>query len=138
MALGNEHSDASGHEAQNAPSAEGAKEGGKVPLGDLTETRVEQSGPQGREFTYVDIGSIDRDTKRIVDPKVLQSSKAPSRARQVLKAGDVLVSMTRPNLNAVALVPPDLDSAIGSTGFHVLRARDAAPGFLFYAVQTSD
>ena len=51
-----------------------------MPLGDVTETRVEQTGPPGREFTYVDIGSIDRDTKRIVDPKVLPSSKAPSRA----------------------------------------------------------
>jgi type I restriction enzyme S subunit len=86
----------------------------------------------------VDIGSIDRETKRIVDPKVLPSSKAPSRAKQLLKSGDVLVSMTRPNLNAVALVPPDLNGAIGSTGFHVLRARDAEPGFLFYAVQSTE
>ncbi len=46
--------------------------------------------------------------------------------------------MTRPNRNAVALVPPELDGAIGSTGFHVLRAKDAEPGFLFYAVQTND
>ena len=86
---------------------------------------MSELGPQAREFTYVDIGSVDRETKRIVDPKVLPSSKAPSRAKQLLKTGDVLVSMTRPNLNAVALVPPDLDGAIGSTGFHVLRARDA-------------
>ena len=46
--------------------------------------------------------------------------------------------MTRPNLNAVAVVPPDLNGAIGSTGFHVLRARDAEPGFLFYAVQSAE
>ena len=115
------------------------KESGKVALGEMSEGRVAQEGPQGRsEFTYIDISSIDRDTKRIADPKVLPSSKAPSRAKQILKAGDVVVSMTRPNLNAVAIVPPDLDGAIGSTGFHVLRAKDAEPGFLFYAVQTPD
>ena len=108
------------------------------PISEVTETRVEQTGPGGGDFTYVDIGSIDREAKRIVDPKILPSSKAPSRAKQLLKAGDVLVSMTRPNLNAVALVPPDLDGAIGSTGFHVLRARDAEPGFLFYAVQSNE
>jgi type I restriction enzyme S subunit len=107
-------------------------------LGEITETKVAQTGPTGREFTYVDIGSIELDTKRILDPKVLPASKAPSRAKQVLKRGDVLVSMTRPNRNAVALVPPELDGAIGSTGFHVLRAKDAEPGFLFYAVQTND
>lgn len=108
----------------------------EIALGDVTEGRIEQTGPLGREFTYVDIGSIDRDTKRIVDPKRLASSKAPSRARQVLKAGDVLVSMTRPNLNAVAVVPRDLDGSIGSTGFHVLRARQADAHFLYYAVQS--
>ena len=107
-------------------------------LGELTETRVEQTGPKAREFTYVDIGSIALNTKRIVDPKVLSVSKTPSRAKQVLKTGDVLVSMTRPNRNAVALVPPELDGAIGSTGFHVLRAKEVEPGFLFYAVQTND
>lgn len=108
-----------------------------VTLGDVTEPRVEQTGPRSREFTYVDIGSIDRERKQIVDPKQLPSSKAPSRARQLLKSGDVLVSMTRPNLNAVAIVSPELDGAIGSTGFHVLRATEAIPGYLFYAVQTT-
>ncbi|MEJ7745479.1 MAG: hypothetical protein WKF61_01750 [Luteimonas sp.] len=126
------------HEYPNTSRPAVAEEGEKVPLGDVTETRVEQTGPQRHEFTYVDIGSIDRDTKRIVDPKVLQASNAPSRAKQFLKAGDVLVSMTRPNLNAVALVPPNLDGAIASTGFHVLRAREAEPAFLFYAVQSRE
>ena len=107
-------------------------------IGEITATRVEQAGPKGREFTYIDIGSIELDTKRIVDPKVLPVSKAPSRAKQILKSGDVLVSMTRPNRNAVALVPPELEGAIGSTGFHVLRARGVEPAFLFYAVQTNE
>ncbi|MFZ4394890.1 MAG: restriction endonuclease subunit S [Kiritimatiellia bacterium] len=115
-----------------------AKSSRMIPLIKVIESRVEQSGPQSQEFVYVDIGCIDRETKRIVDPKLLPLSKAPSRAKQLLKTGDVLVSMTRPNLNAVAIVPPDLDGSIGSTGFHVLRARDAEPAFLFYAVQSNE
>lgn len=111
---------------------------GTIPIGSVTEARVMQNKPEGKEFTYVDIGSIDRETKRIADAKTLPTSKAPSRARQQLKTGDVLVSMTRPNLNAVAMVPEDLDGSTGSTGFHVLRARDAEPGFLFYAVQSPE
>lgn len=107
-------------------------------LGDIVEPIIEQGGPASAEFIYIDIGSIDRETKRIVDPKMLPKSKAPSRAKQRLKMGDVLVSMTRPNLNAVALVPQEHEGAIGSTGFHVLRARDALPGYVFYAVQTPD
>ena len=108
-------------------------------FGELTALRVEQTGPSGgEEFVYVDISSIDNQAKRIVDPKRLSPEAAPSRARQRLRKGDVLVSMTRPNLNAVAIVPPDLDGAIGSTGFHVLRANDdVEPHWLYYAVQSS-
>lgn len=106
-------------------------------LGDITALKVEQSGPpMTGEFTYVDISSIDNRAKRIIEPKRLPVDAAPSRARQRLSAGDVLVSMTRPNLNAVALVPSELDGAIGSTGFHVLRANESTePRWLYYAVQ---
>ena len=109
-------------------------------FGELTAPKVEQTGPTGDgEFVYVDISSIDNQAKRIVEPKRLLPEAAPSRARQRLRKGDVLVSMTRPNLNAVAIVPPDLDGAIGSTGFHVLRAKDdVEPQWLYYAVQSSN
>jgi type I restriction enzyme S subunit len=107
-------------------------------LGEITEPKIDQSGPPlTGDFTYVDIGSVDNGAKRIVEPKVMPVANAPSRARQRLRTGDVLVSMTRPNLNAVALVPPELDGAIGSTGFHVLRASQRVlPKWLYYAVQT--
>ncbi|MCG3171649.1 MAG: hypothetical protein CALGDGBN_03290 [Pseudomonadales bacterium] len=104
-------------------------------LGELANDPVEQTGPTG-DFVYIDISSIDREAKRISDPKPLTLSQAPSRAKQLLKTGDVLVSMTRPNLNAVALVPEQLDGAIGSTGFHVLRSRWLNPDFLLALVQT--
>ena len=108
-------------------------------LGAITEDKVAQSGPPAKgEFVYVDIGSIDIERKRIAEPSSVQVEKAPSRAKQVLRSGDVLVSMTRPNRNAVAIVPDELDGAIGSTGFHVLRARDVEPGWLLHAVQTND
>jgi very-short-patch-repair endonuclease len=45
--------------------------------------------------------------------------------------------MTRPNLNAVACIPPSLDGAIGSSGFHVLRTRWMEPSFLHHLVQTT-
>jgi type I restriction enzyme S subunit len=55
-----------------------------------------------------------------------------------LNSGDVLVSLTRPNLNAVAIVPDQLDGAIGSTGFHVLRSKWILPEYLYYLVQTDE
>lgn len=107
-------------------------------LAEVTVPNIDQAGPVGEEeFVYVDISSIDNQKKRIVEPKRVAGGAAPSRARQRLRRGDVLVSMTRPNLNAVAIVPPDLDGAIGSTGFHVLRAREGIePHWLYYVVQS--
>ncbi|HUP23652.1 MAG TPA: restriction endonuclease subunit S, partial [Thermoanaerobaculia bacterium] len=63
---------------------------------------------------------------------------APTRARQWVRAGDVLVSMTRPNLNAVAQAHEDLDGAVASTGFDVLRPVVVLPEWVFYRVCTNE
>ena len=108
-------------------------------LGEVANEPIAQSGPPAEgTFIYVDIGSVDKESKTIGETKEMPVSDAPSRAKQLLREGDVLVSMTRPNLNAVAIVPPQLDGAIGSTGFHVLRTRWMEPEFLHYLVQTSE
>jgi len=96
----------------------------------------EQTGPIEQSFVYVDIGSVNKESKLIETPKTLSKVDAPSRARQLLRTGDVLVSMTRPNLNAVALVTPALDGSIGSTGFHVLRTSVVDPRYIYYFVQS--
>jgi type I restriction enzyme S subunit len=107
-------------------------------IGDMAEPTVEQAKPSGfGTFLYVDISSIDRSTKRVVDAKILPVQSAPSRARQRLLPDDVLVSMTRPNLNAVAMLPREMEGAVGSTGFFVLRSRHVVPNWLFYLVQTA-
>jgi type I restriction enzyme, S subunit len=93
----------------------------------------------GKPFVYVDLGAIDQDTKEIVGAREVQRKEAPSRARQILAAGDVLVSTVRPNLNAVARVPRQLDGATASTGFCVLRPDEGKldGNYLFQWVRTS-
>jgi type I restriction enzyme S subunit len=106
-------------------------------IGETTEKTIEllELGSEAK-FLYIDIRSIDTDSKRIKDAKTLSGPNAPSRARQLLQPDDVLVSMTRPYLNAVARVPQNMAGAVGSTGFYVLRTRRIASGWLFYLVQT--
>lgn len=111
----------------------------KVQLGDLSLQGVDKAGPTNCEdFIYVDISSVDRETKKVYDAKRLTISEAPSRAKQVLRTGDVIVSMTRPNLNAVAKITPSLDGAIGSTGFYVIRSEFIEPDFVYYLVQSRE
>jgi len=89
-------------------------------------------------FVYVDISSVDKDTKSITAPQILSVDDAPSRARKEIKFDDVLVATVRPNLNGVAIVPPQYDNQIASTGFCVLRAdtEQLDPNYLFYFTQT--
>lgn len=91
-------------------------------------------------FRYIDIASIDKDKKVINGTQTLLGQDAPSRARKVVRADDVLVSTVRPNLNTVAMVPDELDGEIASTGFCVLRSNSKLIDgrFLFYRTVTSD
>ena len=93
--------------------------------------------PDG-EFIYVDLSAVDQDSKTIASPRRLACADAPSRARQIIRSGDVVVSTVRPNLNAVARVPVELDGATASTGFCVLRPRsEVADGaYLFQWVRS--
>lgn len=105
-------------------------------IGDLVESKVSQDGPADSTFRYIDIGSVDNVSKRIVDPKTLAVAEAPSRARQRVQVGDVLVSMTRPNLNAVARVGSEHDGSVASTGFDVLRPKGQFSDWLFAIVRS--
>ena len=97
-------------------------------LGEVCE-KIEISNPENRpddQFTYVDISSINRETKTIVSPSLMMGKDAPSRARRVIRKGDVLIATTRPNLNSVALVPSGLEGQICSTGLCVLHPNKQA------------
>lgn len=91
-------------------------------------------------FRYVDISSIDRDLKAITSTSNIMGKDAPSRARKEIHAGNIIVSTVRPNLNAVAIVRPDLDGHIASTGFCVLNpnSRIIDGKYLFYFTLTTD
>ena len=75
----------------------------------------------GEKFLYIDLSAIDQERKEIVAARSVACAEAPSRARQLVEQGDVLVSTVRPNLNGVARVRGEHHGATASTGFCVLR-----------------
>jgi type I restriction enzyme S subunit len=89
-------------------------------------------------FQYVDLSAVDQSLKRIVGAREVPCAEAPSRAKQLIKANDVLVSTVRPNLNGVAQVEQELDGSTASTGFCVLRPRASllSSSYLFHWVKT--
>ncbi len=110
-----------------------------VKLGEVCEKSTGIRDPHvepDKSFQYVDITSVNSILKCIIGTRSILGKDAPSRARQVIRVNDVIVATTRPNLNAVAQVPLELDDQICSTGFCVLRAgKDIFPDYLFAFVR---
>src|SRR5690349_1513492 len=91
------------------------------PLEDLCEIDPEVLGaetPGTYAFRYIDIASVEpgRIAKSLQE---MQFRSAPSRARKLVRRGDVLMATVRPNLKAFAGVDRDGD-LVASTGFAVL------------------
>ena len=112
-----------------------------VAIGDLVEPARTWNPSRSTEndvFDYIDLSAIDQNAKLIVGARELPCSQAPSRARQLVAKGDILVSTVRPNLNGVARVPEELDGVTASTGFCVLHPRPALldSGYIFHWVKT--
>lgn len=114
----------------------------QVPLAELVE-KVSTWRPDKEEpdqtFKYIDLSAVDQETKQIRTATTLECRSAPSRARQILHANDVLVSTVRPNLNGVAFVTAQYQQAIASTGFCVLRpiAEKLNSRYLFHWVKSA-
>jgi type I restriction enzyme S subunit len=89
-------------------------------------------------FIYLDIASIDNKNQKIKNPKFYLGKDAPSRARQLVKEGDILLSTVRTYLRNIALVPKEFDNQVASTGFCVLRLANGNSKWLFYLVQNDE
>jgi len=74
-----------------------------------------------RHFKYISIKDIDAATGEIKQFESILGWKAPSRARLLIKTRDILLSSLKGSMDKVGLTPDELDGAIASTGFFVIR-----------------
>lgn len=74
------------------------------------------------KFSYIDIGSIDNIKNRLNnDDNILEPKNAPSRARKIVKIGDILYSTVRPYLHNICIIDRNFKYVpIASTGFAVM------------------
>ena len=75
-----------------------------------------------KEFSYIDIGSIDNEHQKLNEKEnFIQPENAPSRARKIVKKGDIIYSTVRPYLHNMCIIDKDFEKEpIASTGFAVL------------------
>lgn len=90
----------------------------------------------GTAFQYIDIAAVDVTVGTITNPQDVEGSEAPSRARKVVRAYDLIVSTCRPTRGAIAVVPVKLHNQIASTAFSILRPlSNVNPFYLHYALR---
>ena len=71
------------------------------------------------KFDYISLSDVDSDNFEISTSKQIFKT-APSRARRIVKKGDVIISTVRLNLQAFFLIKNNVENLIVSTGFAVL------------------
>ncbi|WP_431711466.1 restriction endonuclease subunit S [Glutamicibacter uratoxydans] len=85
------------------------------------------------QFHYVEISDVSH-TEGITFSEPIKFANAASRARRVVREGDVLVSTVRTYLRAIAGARSIPCNTIASTGFAVLRPRNCDARFLAYGL----
>ncbi|MCU4451065.1 restriction endonuclease subunit S [Acinetobacter lwoffii] len=96
----------------------------------LSETTYKEA-----EIQYIDIGSVSA-VDGISHIETMIFKDAPSRARRIVKDGDVIVSTVRTYLEAIAPIDNPPENLIVSTGFAVIRPNQYLyKGFAAYCLR---
>ena len=112
---------------------------GHIKVGEVVSKKI---GRVSKQFStdsiiqYIDIASIDKDSKRILNTTEYIVSEAPSRAQQCVEEGDILLSNVRPNLKTISIVHLPGSNLVCSTGFSVLRCVSYLPEYLLVAISS--
>lgn len=87
------------------------------------------------EIQYIDIGSVSA-TEGISHIETMLFKDTPSRARRIVKDGDVIVSTVRTYLEAIAPIDNPPENLIVSTGFAVIRPnKNLYKGYAAYCLR---
>lgn len=83
-------------------------------------------------INYIDISSVK---EGILSEVKTLTSDFPSRAKRVIKQGDILYSSVRPNLKGYVFITDVIENGVASTGFAQIRVKDKnaiLPKFMYY------
>ncbi|WP_086135820.1 restriction endonuclease subunit S [Limosilactobacillus reuteri] len=106
-------------------------------LSSCNDETLDDSTRKDYEFDYVDISSVTFG-KGISKYEKMTFETSPSRARRIVKDGDVIISTVRTYLKAIAYIQKHDLPIVVSTGFAVLRPNSKVnKRFFMYATQAN-
>jgi len=81
-----------------------------------------------RPFQYIEIGDLSGEGH--AESNTVLGEEAPSRAQWIVRTGDVITSTVRPIRRLSALIEPEQDGYVCSSGFVVLEPKEIEPELL--------
>ena len=97
---------------------------------------LSENTSEEKEIDYVEISGVSL-SRGIEEIERMSFGQAPSRARRIVRSGDILISTVRTYLQAIAKVDEASPDLIASTGFCVVRPNDDVDsGFLGWTVKS--
>ena len=91
-------------------------------------------------YRYIDLTSVDIETKKVIETSVVSSNNAPSRAQKLVEKDDVIFATTRPTQMRYCLIDEEYDGEVASTGYCVLRAKKEVvlPKWILHLISSSE
>jgi len=91
-------------------------------------------------YHYIDLTSVNIETKKVTETSAINSGNAPSRAQKLVEKHDVIFATTRPTQQRYCLIDDEYAGAVASTGYCVLRAKKncVLPKWLLYCIASTD
>lgn len=117
---------------------EGWRETTLADVAKINAQSLPSSTPKDYKLRYLDIASISK-TEKVSDISEIEYAVAPSRAKRIVRNGDIVVSTVRPYLRAFAHIKVAPNNLIASTGYAVITAtKDAEASFLYQVILSEE
>lgn len=93
-----------------------------------------------RAYRYIDLTSVNIETKAIVETTEIQAINAPSRAQKLVEKDDLIFATTRPTQQRYCLIGEEYSGEVASTGYCVLRAKQEVvlPKWILHWIASRD
>ncbi len=99
-------------------------------VGEIDKRSLNANIPEDYRFNYISLSDVNSDISEINTTEQIYRS-APSRARRIVRKGDILMSTVRPNLQGFTYIKNDVKDLIASTGFAVITPKFNNGGFIY-------
>jgi len=86
------------------------------------------------EISYVDLSSIDKNSGCVTKAKNMMVKEAPSRAKQKIEKGDLLVSSLGGSLKSISVYDREDENSVASTGFHIIKDSGMYNNYYLFAL----